>query len=359
MNKSILHIVGARPNFMKLAPVYKSLDDLKVFDQKIIHTGQHYDHNMSDIFFNEFQLPAPNFNLNINGGSNLEQLAKGILAIEKIILGYKPDLMLVYGDINATLFSAIVASKLGVKIGHIEAGLRSFDKSMPEETNRILTDVLSDYYFTPSEDANDNLLKEGVDLSKIYFVGNVMIDTLIKFSPIALEAKIDFELPEEYCLVTLHRPSNVDNIDDLKNILDFFQELGKTYKVIFPLHPRTRKIIKKEYLNELSNIIIIEPLGYLQFIKLQKNAKFVITDSGGIQEETTYLGVPCFTLRENTERPITINVGTNTLVGSNLISLARHIEDFKLGIVKKGQIPDLWDGKTSNRISEIIFKILS
>lgn len=359
MKKIIVHVVGARPNFMKLAPVYEAFSAYVNIEQVLIHTGQHYDHNMSDVFFKEFQLPAPNENLNIHGGTNLEQIGNGIIAMEKMLIKYNPDLLCVYGDINATLYSSIVASKLGIKIAHIEAGLRSSDRTMPEETNRIVTDVLTDYYFTPSVDADKHLIKEGVNKEKIYFVGNVMIDTLTKFLPKAKESIFRFEIPKRYCLVTLHRPSNVDNEKKLKEILAYLQNLGKEYKIIFPLHPRTRQKLTQDFLHSLTNILFIEPVGYLHFLKLQMQASFIITDSGGIQEESTYLGIPCFTLRKNTERPITITEGTNILVGVEMNSLDFHLAKFKKGNIKKGKIPILWDGKASTRIAEIINTILS
>jgi UDP-N-acetylglucosamine 2-epimerase (non-hydrolysing) len=359
MKKRIVHVVGARPNFMKLAPVYESVSKYNDIEQILIHTGQHYDHNMSDVFFKEFQLPVPNENLNIHGGTNLEQIGNGIIAMEKILLKYNPDLLCVYGDINATVYSSIVASKLGIKIAHIEAGLRSSDRTMPEETNRIITDVLTDYYFTPSIDADEHLINEGIDKEKIYFVGNVMIDTLIKFLPKAKKSIFQFEIPKKYCLVTLHRPSNVDNEKQLKEILVYLQSLGEEYKIIFPLHPRTRQKLALNFLNSLTNILFIEPVGYLQFLKLQQEASFIITDSGGIQEESTFLGVPCFTLRENTERPITITEGTNTLVGAEISALDFHLTEFKKGNIKKGRIPVFWDGKASIRIAKIINTIVS
>ncbi len=358
MGKTIMHVVGARPNFMKLAPVFNSICKSEKIEQIVIHTGQHYNHNMSDIFFKELNIPNPDENLEINGGSVLEQIGNGIIMMEKVMLKYKPDLLFVYGDINATACSTIVASKLGVKIAHVEAGLRSFDKAMPEETNRLIADTLSDYYFTPSEDANVNLLKEGRKVENIFLVGNVMIDTLVRFLPKAKTAKFDFDIPDKYVLVTLHRPSNVDDQDNLISIMKYLNDFCDGFKIIFPLHPRTRSKIPVGMIEELKYIVFIEPLGYLQFINLQLNAYFIITDSGGVQEESTYLGTPCFTLRDNTERPITIDQGTNILVGSDIKKLKKAVDNYFLEKNQVKKIPKFWDGHAADRISLIVNNLL-
>jgi UDP-N-acetylglucosamine 2-epimerase (non-hydrolysing) len=357
--KAIVHIVGARPNFMKLAPVYEALKSYPEIKQFIIHTGQHYDHNMSDIFFEEFGIPGADVNLNISGTTVLEQIGYGIIKLGKELPAFRPDMVIIYGDINATAYASIVCSKLGICLAHIEAGLRSFDRNMPEETNRMIADALSNYYFTPSPDADKNLMKEGVPAEKIFFVGNVMIDTLTKFLPKAENADLPFTLPEEYALVTLHRPSNVDDVENLMDILMALEEIAKQCPIIFPMHPRTKGKIPASYFKQPSSVVLTEPLGYLQFLKLQRYAKFVLTDSGGIQEETTYLGVPCFTLRNNTERPITVEIGSNILVGTDLNNLRKHMRDFFDGKIKKASIPQLWDGKASNRIAKQVVDILS
>lgn len=358
-NVKVIHVVGARPNFMKLSPVYNALKMYENFDQVIIHTGQHYDYEMSDVFFQELGISHPDVNLSISGKSVLQQIGHGILKLEEEIPKFKPDLVIIYGDINATAYTAIVCSKMGIKIAHVEAGLRSFDRSMPEETNRIIADSLSDYFFTPSKDADINLLKSGVSSDKIFFVGNVMIDTLINFLPLAENASFPFVVPPEYGLVTLHRPSNVDDESDLEVILQTLKEISQTCPIIFPVHPRTKSKILKTFLSDPDRLLLVEPLGYLPFLKLQKNAKFIITDSGGVQEESTYLGVPCFTLRENTERPVTIDVGTNVLVGKDLEKLKIHLNSFLEGQFKKTEVPELWDGNASRRIAKIINKIFS
>lgn len=356
--KKILHVVGARPNFMKLAPVYDAINEDTSITQIILHTGQHFDYNMSDVFFEQLQLPKPDINLEISEGTNLSQIGKGILKIEKVLLDIKPDLICIYGDINATVFSSISASKLGIKIAHIESGLRSFDKSMPEETNRIIADSLTDYFFTPSIDADENLINEGKNKNNIFLVGNVMIDTLIKFLPKAMVINFDFKVPDKFALITLHRPSNVDDKENLIKLLFFLEEIASDFKFIFPLHPRTKSNIDSKMIDSFKNIIFVPPLNYFEFINLQKKAIFIVTDSGGVQEESTYLETPCFTLRDNTERPITITEGTNTLVGSSIESLKISLTNFFKNGSKKSQIPQLWDGKSGIRIAKILSKIL-
>mgnify|MGYP001773276232 CR=1 FL=1 len=362
----VVHIVGARPNFMKASSVIEALNKYEKVKQVLVHTGQHYDKNMSEIFFEQLGLPKPDVNLGVGSGSHAYQTAEIMVRLEKLLSEVKPDIVIVYGDVNSTLAGALVCAKLLIPVAHVEAGLRSFDRTMPEEINRILTDQISDLLFTTSVDANENLAREGIPTHKIYFVGNTMIDTLIKLLP---KAELlwnankfllnSFEVtPQNYILVTLHRPSNVDDLNKLNQILKVLSELSTYSKVIFPVHPRTQKMIKAINGIDLSKIYITEPLGYLEFLALQKYAKLVITDSGGVQEETTYLGVPCITLRENTERPITVKIGTNKIVGSDLSRLREYAEDILQGHNNLSyEIPPLWDGKAGERIAKVICKL--
>jgi UDP-N-acetylglucosamine 2-epimerase (non-hydrolysing) len=351
----IVHIVGARPNFMKVAPVFRALSQYPQVDQKVVHTGQHYDFNMSDVFFQQLGLPAPDFNLQVGSGSHAQQTAEIMLRFEPLLLDLNPDLVLVYGDVNSTVAAALVCSKLRVRIGHVEAGLRSFDRSMPEEINRLLTDQLSDLLFTPSEDGNLNLAREGVSEEKIHLVGNVMIDTLVRMLPAAERQPLP-DLPQKFALVTLHRPANVDDPAWLNEMLESLQGIGKELDVVFPLHPRTRQQTAKLGYNGNGNrgLRLLDPLPYVTFLALQQRATVVITDSGGIQEETTYLGTPCLTVRENTERPITVQLGTNMLVGRNPERLRAGVETILRGQWKQGQLPPLWDGRAAERIAAII-----
>jgi len=351
----IIHVVGTRPNLIKLAPVWNEIKIQTSYDQMIIHTGQHYDVNMSQVFINELKIPKPNVNINIGSGTHAQQTANIMIKIEHVLEKIKPDLVLIYGDVNSTIAAALVCSKLFIPVGHVEAGLRSFDKTMPEEINRILTDQISDLLFTPSKDGNINLEREGIDKKKIYFVGNVMIDTLFQMLPKANLPNIK-GLCKDYILVTLHRPSNVDQSKVLISIVNTLKEIGRTNQILFPMHPRTKKMFK-EYnivLSDKDNIKILDPIGYLDFLGLIKNSLVVITDSGGIQEETTYLNIPCLTLRENTERPITINMGTNKLIGLDMVRLQNEITEITNGKIKQGKNPPLWDGKASLRIVNII-----
>lgn len=357
----ILHVVGARPNFMKVAPIIRALEKKDKIQQILVHTGQHYDLNMSDIFFQQLGIPAPDINLEVGSGSHAVQTAQIMMRFEEVILKEKPDLVLVYGDINSTMAAALVCAKLGVKVGHVEAGLRSFDRTMPEEINRLLTDQIANLLFTPSVDGDENLLREGIPQEKIHLVGNVMIDTLVRLLP-AAEAfwpKLSSELnvaERQYGLVTLHRPSNVDNLLVLSNILSVLGEISINLPIIFPIHPRTRARISEVGIKTKINdrLQLTDPIGYLNFLCLQQQAKLVITDSGGIQEETTALGVPCLTVRENTERPVTMTLGTNTLVGQDMGLLKSEVERILEGSAKKGAIPPLWDGMASGRIAGII-----
>ncbi|MGF1534208.1 MAG: non-hydrolyzing UDP-N-acetylglucosamine 2-epimerase [Bernardetiaceae bacterium] len=358
--KAIVHVVGARPNFMKLSPVYQAIrDTLPTVNQQIIHSGQHYDPIMSDVFFKQLHIPSPNINLSVNQGSAIEQIGQGILKLLPVLQDIQPDLVCIYGDVNAVAFASMVAAKLEIPIAHIESGLRSFDRQMPEETNRIVADALSDYLFTPSLDANDNLLKEGKHPDQIFFVGNVMIDTLIRFMPQIDSAKLPEIVPTTYGLVTLHRPTNVDQPKRFLEILDTLRRISERLPIVFPVHPRTQKHLDSDLSKSYPNIMFTSPMQYFEFIKLQKNATYVITDSGGVQEETTFLGVPCFTLRPNTERPVTSLVGTNILVGEHTRDLEKHINLFFEQGQKAAEVPPYWDGKASQRIAHIFKQILN
>jgi UDP-N-acetylglucosamine 2-epimerase (non-hydrolysing) len=349
----LFHIVGARPNFMKVAPVMRALKNRPGVCQQLIHTGQHYDVSMSDVFFEQLNIPAPDVNLAVGSGSHAKQTAEIMQRFEPVVLESKPDLVLVYGDVNSTVATALVCAKLGIRLAHVEAGLRSFDRSMPEEINRLVTDQLSDLLFTPSPDGDENLVKEGIPVEKIFRVGNVMIDSLVRLLPVAREMKQN-GIPDRFALVTLHRPSNVDHPETLHGILDSLLELSCELAVIFPVHPRTRQRIADFQLNLEHRLHLIDPLPYLEFLSLQTRATVVITDSGGIQEETTYLGIPCLTVRENTERPITITTGTNVLVGFNTNKLRAELEKILAGKPKTGSVPPLWDGRTGERIADIL-----
>jgi UDP-N-acetylglucosamine 2-epimerase (non-hydrolysing) len=354
---NILHVVGARPNFMKVAPVYKALREKGISRQTVVHTGQHYDGNMSDIFFRDLGIPSPDVNLHVGSGSHAEQTGTIMMRFEPIVLSCKPDLVLVYGDVNSTVAASLVCAKLQVPIGHVEAGLRSLDRSMPEEINRIVTDSLGDALFTPSEDANENLAHEGIPKERIFFVGNVMIDSLLQLLPLAFEryeSLVGQLKLQDYGLVTLHRPSNVDDDETLFRIYDALEEISHDLPLIFPVHPRTRGRLASLPARPEGGLRLIEPLGYLDFLSLEQHARLVITDSGGIQEETTCLRIPCITLRENTERPVTVSLGTNTLVGRNMDRLKQEVRAVLAGEAKKGKLPPLWDGNASVRISDVI-----
>ncbi|HQI45290.1 MAG TPA: UDP-N-acetylglucosamine 2-epimerase (non-hydrolyzing) [Bacteroidales bacterium] len=354
-------IVGARPNIVKIAPLMDSLNFSKRIQSKLIHTGQHYDIKMSELFFNQLGIQLPDINLNIGSDTQAKQVAKIMMSFEDVCIKEKPDAILVVGDVNSTLACSLVASKLQIKIIHVEAGLRSFDKAMPEEINRIVTDSLADILMTPSEDANINLLKEGVCKEKIFFVGNIMIDTLYKFLPLIHKSDILKQIDlkkNNFILVTLHRPDNVDNIQNFRIILETLNTISHKYKIVFPIHPRTKKNISHFGLSKLTkNLIITEPLGYFEFQNLICNSRLVITDSGGIQEETTVYQVPCITIRKNTERPVTLSEGTNELIGLNMNKLLKYTDRAFNNDWKPAKIPELWDGKTSQRCVKIIEKI--
>ena len=349
---NVLHIVGARPNFMKVAPVLNALNSRKHVVQTLVHTGQHYDANMSNVFLEQLGIPAPDVNLAVGSGSHARQTAEIMTHFEPVVLERKPDIVLVYGDVNSTVAAALVCAKLGIRVGHVEAGLRSFDRTMPEEINRLLTDQLADVLYTPSEDGDLNLQREGIPPEKIFRVGNVMIDSLVKLLPLA-QRQSKNGLPEHFALVTLHRPANVDDSATLKSILQSLLEVNRDLAVLFPAHPRTRQRISDFGLNT-GQLQLFDPLPYLDFLGLQSRATVVITDSGGIQEETTYLGVPCLTLRENTERPVTVSLGTNVLVGRDPDKLRSELSRVLAGKAKKGTVPPLWDGQTGERIAALL-----
>jgi UDP-N-acetylglucosamine 2-epimerase (non-hydrolysing) len=348
----ILHVVGARPNLMKVAPVMSALKHYAKIRQTLVHTGQHYDTNMSDVFFQQLEIPAPDANLGVGSGSHARQTADIMTRFEPVVLERKPDLVLVYGDVNSTVAAALVCSKLLIQVGHVEAGLRSFDRAMPEEINRLVTDQLADLLFTPSEDGDKNLEREGIPGSRIHLVGNVMIDSLVRLLPAAMDKKMN-GLPERYVLVTLHRPANVDDDRTLKVILGYLLELNSQLKVVFPVHPRTRQRIA-DFGIDVSQLDLRDPLPYIEFLSLQRRATVVVTDSGGIQEETTYLKVPCLTLRSNTERPVTVTLGTNILVGQDGATLRAELTNILEGKQKQGTVPPLWDGHAGQRIAEVL-----
>jgi len=359
----ILSVVGARPNFMKIAPICRALDAAKEQypDKKVrnilVHTGQHYDENMSKVFFDDLEIPRPDVNLEVGSGSHAQQTAGVMVRFEKLCVHEKPDLVIVVGDVNSTLACSVVASKLWIPVAHVEAGLRSFDRRMPEEINRVVTDALSEYLFTTCREADDNLKREGISPEKIHFVGNVMIDSLYHSLPKAKESTIKRDMglgADPYALVTLHRPSNVDDDKTFERILGGLVNVSEKMTVVFPVHPRTGKKIEytdaAERIKAHKGLRIVDPVGYHDFLALMKDAAVLLTDSGGIQEETTVLSVPCLTLRENTERPVTISEGTNELVGTDMEKLTAEVDRILNGNAKKGNIPELWDGKAAERI---------
>lgn len=363
MNPIIL-VVGARPNFMKMAPLY---DELKKRNLPVIllHTGQHYDRNMSKVFFEDLGMPKPDIYLGVGSASHAKQTAKIMIDFEEVCENETPEMVIVAGDVNSTIACALVARKLSIPVGHVEAGLRSFDMKMPEEINRILTDRISNLLFTPSKDANQNLAKEGMDSQCIKLVGNIMIDSLLNNIEKSEVSKIHhrFKIKKgNYALITLHRPSNVDYEDSLTRIVEALEFIGENIPIIFPVHPRTTNMINEfgleNRINQIPNLILTKPAGYLDFLALIKYSKVVLTDSGGLQEETTALGIPCITLRENTERPITVEEGTNTIVGNKTENIIKEWKNIIRNGGKSGRIPELWDGKTAIRISDIIVNYL-
>lgn len=356
-------VAGARPNFLKIAPLIREIE--RVRDEganigfRLVHTGQHYDDNLSLVFFDELGIPLPDVNLEAGSGSQAVQTANIMIGFERELVENPCDLVIVVGDVNSTLACSVVAKKMQVKVAHVEAGIRSFDMSMPEEINRIVTDSIADYFFTPTETANENLMRTGANAADVYYVGNIMIDSLHlnrnRFVKPAFITEMGLDMNK--CIVlTLHRPHNADNPEQLKNILEAVVQSSKGYDIVFPVHPRTKKTLDETgFVHE--RLIITEPLGYLSFIYLVGGCRAVITDSGGIQEETTVLGVPCITLRNSTERPETVTIGTNELVGNDLDKMKSALNSIFTGSWKQGAIPDLWDGKTAQRIVKILLDI--
>ena len=361
----VINVVGARPNFMKMAPLIEAMSRYSgEIEHLLVHTGQHYDERMSKSFFEDLGMPKPDINLEVGSGSHAEQTARIMVEFEKVCLVEKPDLVIVVGDVNSTMACTITAKKMGIRVAHVEAGLRSRDMSMPEEINRLCTDVLCDYLFTTDHFANENLLAEGVAADKIHFVGNVMIDTLLKHRELAQSMSLIEEWglkPSGFATLTLHRPSNVDDPVTLRGILDALSEIAQKIPIIFPIHPRTRKMVEQfgfgEYFSRSDRpkgLWVINPLGYLEFLHLNMNAMMVITDSGGLQEETTVLGVPCITLRNNTERPITCEVGTNFIAGNSQDKIMNHAYKVLNGEIPYASVPEKWDGKAAERIVELL-----
>lgn len=354
-----LAVVGARPNYMKVAPIMRACHNCRGIKPILVHTGQHYQPNMSGDFFKDLELPNPDYYLGVGSASHAEQTARIMMAFEKVLSEVKPQVVIVVGDVNSTLACSLVAAKTCVPIAHVEAGLRSFDRTMPEEINRVLTDHVSDYLFTTCEDANQNLLREGIS-KPIHFVGNTMIDSLLQWMP-----KIDASgilprvglSPGEYAVLTLHRPANVDTVEAFERIAANIRELARSVPIVFPVHPRTEPRIKDGTLN-IDNVLLLPPLAYVDFMKLLKHCEFVITDSGGIQEETTYLQVPCLTLRPSTERPVTIRSGTNRLV-QDVALLPQFVARIRQNGQVRSAVPDLWDGQAARRIVQVLARSLA
>ena len=351
---------------MKVAPLHRAFRQNPNVTHMIVHTGQHYDVNMSRVFFEELELPEPDAYLGIGSGSHAVQTAKVMIEFEQVLLRERPDLVIVVGDVNSTVACSLVAVKLGIRVAHVEAGLRSFDRTMPEEINRIITDSISDYLFVSEPSGVENLKHEGVSDAKVFFVGNVMIDSLVQFREKAAQSRIKSTLgvaAKEYALVTMHRPSNVDSVENLEKFSGLLESLTDSLKIVFPIHPRTKKMMEAEgtltRLERNSRIVLCEPLGYLDFLNLMESARVVITDSGGIQEEATYLGVPCLTMRENTERPVTVTKGTNKILGSNYDAVVNAVAKLNSGSAKNWSTPELWDGHAAERIAALLVELLN
>jgi UDP-N-acetylglucosamine 2-epimerase (non-hydrolysing) len=357
---TILNVVGARPNFMKVAPLHRALEQYDQFDSRIVHTGQHYDEKMSNVFFNQLQLPRPDVYLGVGSGSHAVQTARVMTAFEEVVENMEPDLVVVVGDVNSTLACALVATKLHVPVAHVEAGLRSGDRRMPEEINRLVTDRVADYLFVTERSGIDHLREEGVSDDKIFFVGNLMIDSLVQFREKAAETSIVEDLGVEegkYALMTMHRPANVDREDGVRALLRILEDIAAERPLVFPMHPRTRNRFEEfgleEDLKRIGGLRLLEPLGYLEFLRLMETAAVVVTDSGGIQEETTFLGIPCLTLREHTERPVTIEQGTNELLPLEPAQVIRRVR--KVAPTDPvTERPPYWDGQTADRIVEVL-----
>ena len=359
-------VVGARPNYMKIAPILRCMAGNPAFQPTLAHTGQHYDASMYDVFFHDLHLPRPDIWMGVGSGSHAEQTARVMLGFEPVLLEYQPDVVIVVGDVNSTLACTLVAVKLGVPVAHVEAGLRSFDRTMPEEINRLCTDALADLLFTPSEDGDANLLREGIPLERIHRVGNVMVDSLLAALSLARSRSTVGDLglaPKSYALMTLHRPSNVDSRQDLERLTDLVLRVTEMLSLVLPLHPRTagnlRKLGLLDTWQRAPHLHVLEPQGYLDFLALMDKALVVLTDSGGIQEETTILNIPCLTLRSNTERPITVEMGTNTLVGDDMEAVVSHLDTILARGGKRGTIPPLWDGHVAERIVEVLCRHFS
>jgi UDP-N-acetylglucosamine 2-epimerase (non-hydrolysing) len=359
----IINIVGARPNLPKIAPLMREMQRHPEIEPILVHTGQHYDAALSDIFFRQMGIPTPHVNLEVGSGSHAVQTAEVLKRIEPVLLEHQPDLVLVVGDVNSTIAVSLAAVKLGIPVAHVEAGLRSFDRSMPEEINRILTDALADFLFVTEEDAIQHLIKEGRPRESIYLVGNVMIDSLRHFLPIAQKSSIGDDLAlkngadwHRFGVLTLHRPSNVDSTEKLAELLGAIDAIAAQIPVIFPVHPRTQQRLSQAGTKTHPQLKLIPPVGYLDFLCLLSEATLVLTDSGGIQEETTALGVPCLTLRENTERPITISEGTNQLIGTDPAKILAAAQQVISGKGKPGRIPPFWDGHAAERIVEVLLR---
>ena len=359
----ILLVAGARPNFMKIAPLVRQLKGRRGCKYKIIHTGQHYDEEMSQVFFDELEIPAPDYHLNAGSGSHAEQTAKIMTAFERVCADERPEVVVVVGDVNSTLACSITAKKMGIAVAHVEAGLRSGDWSMPEEINRVVTDSISDYLFVTEKSGRANLLKEGKRPESIFFVGHVMVDNLLH-----MKRRLDGEETAQsevaalkvrlgvgrYAFLTLHRPANVDDPETFAGIVSALNEIARDLPILFPVHPRTRNQLGRNGLRFSESVFLLPPLGFRDALYLWKDAALVLTDSGGLQEETTALGIPCFTIRENTERPVTIEEGTNTLVGVRPEGILAAFSDFRAGRVKKGRVPELWDGCAAARILDVL-----
>jgi UDP-N-acetylglucosamine 2-epimerase (non-hydrolysing) len=359
----IINIVGARPNLPKIAPLIREMQRHPEIEPILVHTGQHYDEALSDIFFHQMGIPTPHVNLEVGSGSHASQTAEILKRVEPVLLEHQPDLVLVVGDVNSTIAVSLAAVKLGIPVAHVEAGLRSFDRSMPEEINRILTDALADFLFVTEEDAIQHLLKEGRPRESIHLVGNVMIDSLRHFLPIAQQSPIGEDLGlkngadwHRFGVLTLHRPSNVDSTEKLAELLGAIDSIAAQVPVIFPVHPRTQQRLAQAGIKTHPQLKLIPPVGYLDFLCLLSKATLVLTDSGGIQEETTALGVPCLTLRENTERPITISEGTNLLIGTDPAKIIAAAQTILAGKGKPGRIPPFWDGHAAERIVDVLLK---
>jgi len=364
--KKILVVIGTRPNFIKVTQFKKIVSQYKNIDLKIVHTGQHFDHKMADVFFTQFNL-IPDYFLNITTTASANtQIAEIMIKLEQLMITeFKPDLIMVVGDVNSTVAAAITANKLNIKIAHVESGLRSYDKTMPEEHNRIITDNITNYFLVTEQSGWDNLIKDGVDERHLFFVGNTMIDTMVAFEKEIEESDILNTLQldqKKYVLITMHRPATVDTKDGLQKLLDLLLHISKSYKIVFPVHPRTLKNIEnfnlKHEFEAIEELIFTQPLDYFAFQKLIKYSKFILTDSGGIQEESTFLKIPCLTLRPNTERPITCTEGTNTLIPFELETIKSYLKEIENGTYKKGSIPKFWDGKATERIFEQISNVI-